>query len=159
MTKEEKMAQLLRYFMLGLCIFLFQSQVCLAAEESTPEQAKAMVKKAIAYYSANGREKTMAMVNDTNGMFNERDLYIVMYDLTGTVIAHGANKKLVGKNIIELRDVNGVLIMQEHLAAAKGKNDGWVNYKWPHPKKNELGNKSMYNEIVDDVMFACGIYR
>lgn len=130
-----------------------------AAENSSSDQAKAMVKKVIAYYKANGKDKTFEAVNDTAGPFNERDLYVVAYDLTGTVVAHGANKKLIGKNIIDLKDSDGVMIMKEQLLAAKGKNAGWVNYKWPHPLTKEMTQKSMYNEIVDDVMFASGVYK
>ncbi|WP_338844775.1 cache domain-containing protein [Massilia sp. W12] len=131
----------------------------MAQQNSTPEQAQAMVKKAIAFYQAHGREKTIAAVSDPAGPFNERDLYVVMYDLKGTVISHGANKKLIGKNIIDLKDADGVMIVKEQLAAGQGKNGGWVNYRWPHPVSKEMGKKSMYNEIVEDVMFACGIYR
>jgi len=138
---------------------LSQPALLLAAENSSTDQAKAMVKKAIAFYKANGKEKTFEAVNDTAGPFNERDLYVVAYDLTGTVVAHGANKKLIGKNIIDLKDSDGVMIMKEQLAAAKGKNAGWVNYKWPHPLTKEMTAKSMYNEIVDDVMFASGVYK
>ncbi|MFZ6874618.1 cache domain-containing protein [Undibacterium sp. Di27W] len=138
---------------------LSQPALLLAAENSSTDQAKAMVKKAIAYYKTNGKEKTLEAVNDAAGPFNERDLYVVAYDLTGTVVAHGANKKLIGKNIIDLKDSDGVMIMKEQLAAAKGKNAGWVNYKWPHPLTKEMTQKSMYNEIVDDVMFACGVYK
>ncbi|MCH8618701.1 cache domain-containing protein [Undibacterium sp. TS12] len=130
-----------------------------ATENSTPEQAQAMVKKAIAYYKTNGKEKALAAVNDTAGPFNERDLYVVAYDLNGSVLAHGANKKLVGKNIIDMQDVDGVMVMKEQLLAGKGKNGGWVNYKWPHPITKNLTPKSMYNEVVDDIMFACGVYK
>ncbi|MFZ6744566.1 cache domain-containing protein [Undibacterium sp. JH2W] len=150
-----------KFFSLILFAFFSLSQpaLLLAAENSSTDQAKAMVKKAIAYYKINGKEKTFEAANDAAGPFNERDLYVVAYDLTGTVVAHGANKKLIGKNIIDLKDSDGVMIMKEQLAAAKGKNAGWVNYKWPHPLTKEMTQKSMYNEIVDDVMFACGVYK
>lgn len=152
------MKRLFSLILFSVLSFALQGAVH-AAENSTTEQAQAMVKKAIAYYKANGKEKTFAAVNDPAGPFNERDLYVVVYDLTGTVVAHGANKKLIGKNIIDLKDTDGVMIMKEQLAAGKGKNGGWVNYKWPHPLTKEMTQKSMYNEIVDDVMFACGVYK
>ncbi len=145
--------QLLLAALLCLCLPSF------GADNSSAGQAQAMVKKAVQFYKTNGREQAVAAVNDPQGPFVERDLYVVMYDLSGTVIAHGANRKLVGKNIIDLKDADGVKIMQEQLAAGRGKNGGWVDYRWPHPVTKEMAKKSMYNEIVDDVMFACGIYH
>lgn len=144
---------------LVIMVLGWQAAAVAQTQNSSREQAQAMVKKAIGFYKANGKEKVIAEVNNTNGQFTERDLYVVMYDLTGTVIAHGANVRLVGKNIIDLKDVDGVMIMKEQLAAGKGKNSGWVNYKWPHPVTKELTPKAMYNEIVDDVMFASGVYK
>ena len=150
----KKMFSLIFFAMLAYSLASFA-----ATENSTPEQAQAMVKKAIAYYKVNGKEKTFTAVNDTAGPFNEKDLYVVMYDLNGVVLAHGANKKLVGKNIMDMQDVDGVMVMKEQLLAGKGKNGGWVNYKWPHPITKNLTAKSMYNEVIDDVMFACGVYK
>jgi cytochrome c len=69
-----------------------------AADQGTPAEAEAMTKRAVAYLKANGPEK--AANEFTNGTaFKDRDLYVSYYDLTGKVLGHGANPKLVGKDL------------------------------------------------------------
>ena len=74
-----------------------------AADQGTAAEAEAMVKKAVAYIKANGPEK--AYDEFTNGkFFKDRDLYVVVYDLNGKNLAQGAHPKLVGKDLIGLKD-------------------------------------------------------
>ncbi|KQX01999.1 histidine kinase [Massilia sp. Root418] len=131
------------------------------AERGTADEAVALVKKAIAYYKANGREKLAAEINNRTPQFREKDLYLFMSPYGGgAVIAHGANAKLVGKSLGDLRDVDGVNFVQKfrELAASK-EGKGWVDYKWPNSKTGALESKSTYVERVDDLYIACGIYK
>jgi cytochrome c len=72
------------------------SGIALASERATPDEAVAMVKKAVAYYkSAKDKEQALAEFSNPQGAFKDRDLYVMAYDKTGTNLAHGANAKLV----------------------------------------------------------------
>lgn len=74
-----------------------------AADRGTAAEAEAMVKKAVAYIKEKGPEK--AYDEFTNGkQFKDRDLYVIVYDLNGKNLAQGANPKLVGKDLIGLKD-------------------------------------------------------
>jgi len=79
-----------------------------AEGNATAEQAQAMVKKGVSFIKANGKEKGYAEVTNKAGAFIDRDLYLVVYGLDGTVRAHGANDKMVGKNLIELKDAEPI---------------------------------------------------
>jgi signal transduction histidine kinase len=59
-----------------------------------------------------------------------------------------------------MRDGDGVFFVKKisEVAASKA-GKGWVDYKWPNPITKELEQKSTYVERVDDVYFACGIYK
>ena len=46
------------------------------------------------------------------GKFTDRDLYLVVYGLDGVVHAHGANEKMIGKNLIDLKDVDGTVLAE-----------------------------------------------
>ena len=131
----------------------------MAADHGTAEQAVAMVHKAIDYIKTNGREKAFAEFNNPNGQFRDRDLYVVAFDLKGTNLAHGANAKLIGKDLIQLRDANGVFLIKEFLEVAKSKGSGWVNYQWPNPVTSVIEAKSTYVEKADDLIIGCGIYK
>ncbi|HEX8612289.1 MAG TPA: cache domain-containing protein [Telluria sp.] len=131
-----------------------------AAERGTSEEAVALVKKAITYYKANGIDKTAAEINGKTGMFATKDLYLFIAPVTpGPVMAHGANAKLVGKDLGDLRDVDGVYFTRRFREVATKDGKGWVEYKWPNSKSGALEAKSTYVERVDDVYIACGVYK
>ena len=131
-----------------------------AADRATPDEAIAMVKKAIAYYKVNGKEKTAAEINNKTGMFEDKDLYLFMSPVeSGPVIAHGANAKLVGKSLGDLRDVDGVYFTRRFREIAAKDGKAWVDYKWPNAKTGALESKSTYIEKVDDIYFAAGVYK
>ena len=86
------------------------------------DEAVAMVKKGVAFMKANGKDKGHAEISSKTSQFKKDDLYLVVYGLDGTVHAHGANEKMIGKNLIELKDVDGKAFVKERveLAQAKG---------------------------------------
>lgn len=130
-----------------------------AASNGTPAEAEAMVKRAVAYIKANGTDK--AYDEFTNGKsFKDRDLYIIVYDLNGKNLAQGANPKLVGKNLIALKDPDGKPLIKMFVDLAKEKGKGWVdNYKFLNPVTQKIENKSMYLERDGDTLVGCGVYK
>lgn len=130
-----------------------------AGDRGTAEEAVAMVRSATAYLTANGREKSYAEISNPNGRFKDRDLYVVVYDLNGKNIAHGANPRMVGKDLIELRDADGKAFMKERIEIIKTKGKGWQDYKFVNPVNKQIEQKSMYIEKFEDVIVGCGIYK
>ncbi|MYM21896.1 histidine kinase [Duganella sp. FT135W] len=131
-----------------------------AADKGTPDEAVAMVKKAVAMVKSAGKEKTFAAIADpANTTFHDRDLYIYVYDLNGVALAHGNNPKMVGKPLIGLKDNEGKLLIKEMVDIAKSKGSGWVDFKWPNPVTKAVESKSGYVERVDDFLIGSGIYK
>ncbi|RZI44625.1 histidine kinase [Herbaspirillum sp. HC18] len=152
------MKKLLCAILFGLTTLAF-IPASFAADKGTADEATALAKKAIAFIKANGKEKAYAEFTNPNGQFKDRDLYIFVVDFNGKTLAHGANPKLVDKNMIELKDADGKLFVKEFIDVAKAKGKGWVDYKWPNPVTKAIEAKSSYVEKVDDVLIACGIYK
>ncbi|MFG6487777.1 cache domain-containing protein [Roseateles sp. BYS78W] len=130
-----------------------------AGDRGTAAEAEAMVKRAVAYIKEKGPEK--AYDEFTNGkQFKDRDLYVIVYDLEGKNLAQGANPKLVGKNLIGLKDPDGKPLIKMFVDLAKTKGKGWVEgYKFLNPLTQKIENKSMYLERVGDTLVGCGIYK
>jgi signal transduction histidine kinase len=146
--------------LLTACFFLTSPGAVLAAEKpGTANEAVAMVKKAIAYIKANGRDKAFAEFSNQKGQFVDRDLYVTVYDLNGTCLAHGFNNKMVGKNMIDLKDPDGKPFVKERNELAKTKSQFWVDYKYINPTTKQIQGKSMYTEKVGDILVCCGIYK
>ena len=132
----------------------------LAAERGSGDEAVAMVKKAIAYMKEHGKEKAFAEFgNPGNATFHDRDLYIFVYDMNGNNVAHGNNPKMVGKNLLEMKDHDGKFIIKGFIDVANTKGKGWVDYKWPNPVTKAVEQKSGYIEKVDNLIVGSGIYK
>lgn len=131
-----------------------------AAEFGTRDEAVAMVKRVQKMFAEAGAEATFKAVDDkSNPAFHDRDLYPFIYDFAGVSVAHGARPALVGKNLISLKDQNGVYLIQEMISLAKGPGSGWVDYKWPNPITNKIEDKSSYVEKMGDYFVGVGVYR
>jgi signal transduction histidine kinase len=140
---------------------LLLSQPLWAADGgATKEQAVAMVKKGVAHVKANGKDKAYADFTDKgNAAWREQDLYLVVYGLDGTVHAHGANAKMVGKNLIELKDIDGKPFVKERVDMAKTQSSFWQDYKFTNPENKKIEPKQMYCEKLDDTVVCGGVYK
>jgi cytochrome c len=130
-----------------------------ASDQGTADEAAAMVKKAVAFAKANGKEKLLAEVVNNKGQFVDRDLYISVWNSKAVVLAHGANPKLIGKDIIDLKDADGKSFMKEIVNKAASAGSGWVDYKWVNPVSKEIQAKSAYFEKMDDMIISTGYYK
>jgi signal transduction histidine kinase len=129
-----------------------------ADEFATKPEAEAMVHKAMKYWKANGNEKTYAEIGKKDGQFTDRDLYVVIYGLDGTVRAHGANPKMIGKNLMEIRDIDGKFFIKERVEMAKKKKPFWQDYKFTNPTSGKIEPKTMYCMPEDDMVMCGGVY-
>jgi signal transduction histidine kinase len=130
-----------------------------AQNKATAAEATAMVKKGVAFIKANGKEKGYAEISNKAGQFIKDDLYLVVYGLDGMVYAHGANEKMIGKNLIGLKDVDGKEFVKDRVELAKSKGTFWQDYKFTNPTSKKIEPKSMYCEKLDDVAVCGGIYK
>jgi signal transduction histidine kinase len=126
---------------------------------ATAAEATAMVKKGVGFIKSAGKDKGYAEISTKGGQFNDRDLYLVVYALDGTVRAHGANEKMIGKNLIDLKDVDGKAFVKERVELAASKGTFWQDYKFTNPVTKKIEPKSMYCEKLDDAVVCGGIYK
>ena len=130
-----------------------------AAVEATKEDAVAMVKKGIAFIKAQGLEKGYAEVSNKKGQFIDRDLYLVVYGLDGKCLAHGANPKQIGRDLIDLTDIDGKYFVKERVAMVKAKPAGaWQEYKFTNPVSKKIEPKVMYCEKLGETAVCGGVY-
>ena len=132
-----------------------------AASEArvTPQEAEAMVKKGVAHIKANPRDRAMKDLSDPKGAFVDRELYLTVYKMDGVALAHGANAKFIGKNMIELRAANGKEHIRERLELVKTKSAFWQDFTFLNPLNKKIEPKQMYCEKADDLVVCGGIYK
>lgn len=147
-----------RFIALLLSVFCFLAWPAMADERGTAKEALAMVQKTIVAMKKNGIEATIAEINKRDGQYKDRDLYVVVYSIEGKNLAH-INPRMVGKDMIELKDGDGKYFIKERVEMAKTKGSGWQDYKFVNPESKQIEPKSMYIEKYENVIVACGIYK
>lgn len=150
------MKTLLKFF-----FFLFIGQIFAAQASNfgSADEAVAMVKRATALLDKKGKDDAFKQINDPSGSYVDRDLYIAVIDEKGIMVAHGANPRIIGKSVLELKDADGKQFIKTLLETAQKKGSGWVEYKWPNPVTKAIESKSTYVEKFGDLTVACGIYK
>jgi cytochrome c len=129
------------------------------AEFATKDEAQAMVKKAVAFITEQGAEKAYLVFTGKDPKFVDRDLYVVVYGLDGKVLAHGANGKLVGKEMLDAQDVDGKFYVKERVELAGKQPNFWQDYKFVNPTSKKVEPKQMYCERLDQTAVCAGVYR
>jgi len=125
----------------------------------TKADVQDFVEAAAQFARVNGKDAALKTFTEAGGPFHQGELYIYAYDFSGTVIAHGGDKTLVGKNLIKMKDPNGVMVIKELVKTAK-KGNGWVQYTWANPANgNKQEAKLGYVVKIDDTWFlGSGMY-
>lgn len=130
-----------------------------AEERASANEAVAMVHKVVAKIKADGKDRVIAEINDFSPEFKDRDLYVTIMDMTGMELAHGANKRMQGVNLFDLKDQAGKFFIRERLEIAKAKGKGWQDYDFVNPATKTVEPKSMYFEKYEDMVVSAGIYK
>ncbi|MEI7671182.1 MAG: cache domain-containing protein [Syntrophales bacterium] len=144
---------------LGVIMSFLVCGLAPAAEKATSAEAEAFVKRAVAFFQENGKEKAFAEFSKPGGKFNDRELYIYVYDMSGKCLAHGLNQKMIGKDLIDIKDPDGKEFNRELIETAKTKGKGWVTFKFTNPLTKKIQDKLGYVEKAQDVVIGSGIYK
>jgi cytochrome c len=154
-----KKCGLMKIAMVGILTGLLIAGIAYAQGKGTASEAKALLSRAVAYYKANGKDKAFAAFNNTKGKFVRSDLYLYVINLKGDVLSHGADAKLIGEHLIDLKDAVGKKFIKAIIDNAKVKNKGAMDYKWTNPQTSKIEQKSTFFEKVGDVIIICGYYK
>jgi len=129
-----------------------------AVNRGTDAQAEALVKRAIAYYQKNGREKSMDEFSKSPGAFVDRDLYVTVLTMQADSLAH-INPKMRGKNTMDYRDPDGKYAIRERTQMAARDGKGWQEFKFFNPMTKKIEIKHTYFEKYDNLIFSAGAFR
>ena len=145
---------------LALLVMVGLATMSRAAEKrGSAKEAEQLVKQGMEMFKAKGRDAGVSEINREGSRFVDRDLYLVVIDTEGNTLAHGSNKKLIGKNMLELRDPDGKFFIKEFIELAKSKETGWVDYKITDPITKNIERKSSYVAKYENLIVGCGIYK
>ncbi len=125
----------------------------------TVDEAYETVQRVLESLRVNGREQTFAEVSKPNGIYTDRDLYVVVYDMHGRNVAHGAFPAMIGKDLIDAKDGGGKFYVRERIDIINRNGKGWQDYTFTNPVTKQMEPKAMYLEKFEDVIIGCGAYK
>jgi cytochrome c len=129
-----------------------------AGEFATPKEAEAMVATAVKALAAN-QAATLKEITGKDKKWVNRDLYPLVYDMSGKCLAHGQNEKQVGKDLIGIADADGKEFIKERVELAKSKGKFWQDYKFTDPVSKKVLPKSAYCEKTGELIVCAGVYK
>jgi cytochrome c len=128
-------------------------------EFGSQKEAQALVAKGLAHIKKVGPQKAYEEISAKAPGWVDRDLYLTVYDLEGKCLAHGSNPKMVGKDLIDLRDADGKIFIKERMDLARSKGSFWQDYKWTDPVTRKVMAKTTYCERHQDTVLCVGVYK
>ena len=143
---------------------LFLTNFAFAVDQER-EVAKRLVKEAIAYSKAHGSSKTIDAINGER-KFMEGSIYVTIFDMKATCLAHPTKPDRIGVNFINEKDADGVAMMQDRVRIAekivKGPlkdEERWQYYKFQNPLTKKLEPKAVYLDVYEGLIYAAGAYH
>ncbi len=125
----------------------------------TPEEARDMVVRAIAYYGEAGAEAALEKFNtDPAPEFLERDLYVFVFGPEGTIVAHAVDPSLLGRHFTSFVDIDGKRFGKEMRDTVTAVGT-WVDYKWMNPATGQIAQKSSWLMLHDGYVFGVGVHK
>jgi signal transduction histidine kinase len=127
-----------------------------AAEPPEPTEAElraaavSLTGRAVAHFRAVGRQRALAEFSDRSGAFVAGEAYVFCHAADGTVIAHGGNPALVGRNMMNARDPDGRRPTENLNRIALTEGAGWFEFRWPNPVTKRIQDRVAYILKVDD---------
>ena len=157
----------MKIFAKMFCKLAYIFCICLACGQARAEQkftrdeVKEFVLAARNYALEHSKENTLnEFKNPDNQQFRNGPLYIFAFDYSNICLAH-IRSAMIGADMSELQDQNGVYIVRELTANAKNNPEGgWVEYVWQNPATKEIEKKYSFSIAVDDTWWlGAGLYE
>ncbi|MEH6404896.1 MAG: cache domain-containing protein [Sneathiella sp.] len=99
----------------------------------------ALMDKAVAHFEAVGQAAAFQGFSKDGGEYKFGEYYIVAQHLdTDEIVFHATNERLVGKNLMKVKDTDGKMIAAEMTKVVRTMGKCWVDFNWPHPLTKKL---------------------
>ena len=131
-----------------------------AGSAVTADEAKHFAERAASHVKDVGKDKAFADFSRADGGYVDGELYIFCQAEDGTVVAHGGNPAIVGKNMLAVKDPDGKAPNAEMNRIGLTQGAGWYDFRWPNPATKQIQQKSAYVIKIDQhTICGSGYYK
>lgn len=102
-----------------------------------------VVNRAAALIADSGKE-AFAQLRDKTGPFVFMNTYVFVQNTKGIELVNAAQPSLEGKNLIDLKDLQGKAVIKDQIAAAMSEGSAWLECYWYKPGDNTPMLKQTY---------------
>jgi len=132
-----------------------------SSQKPTPQLIVDKVEKACALLKSEG-SKAFPKFSGKDSEFIFGGTYIWVHDMDGKMLMHPIKCKMVGQQLLNLKDANGKLFFVEMNDLCEKKGQGWVDYLWPKPGEKAQSLKVSFVKLAEcdggKVVVGCGAY-
>ena len=142
------------------CLLLSLSSLAAMADSAKDQQVTELSQKAIKLIKGQGIESACKQFADPSAGFIRGELFVYVHDIHAKMICHAVNPRLNGKDMIDLKDVDGKYFNREMLKiATAGEGHGWINYQFVNPVSKKIQPKTSYIERIDGYIVGVGYFK
>lgn len=129
-----------------------------SVQATTNADIEDIVNQAIAHYQEKGKDQAIADFNQGLDPFAHPKHYLIMLTLEGKILVHGVSA-MVGKDVIDVRDMKQLPITRTMINSATTNRDGaWMTYHWVSATDKKLKEKHAFVKLHDDLVFVVGYF-
>ncbi|HEX9812207.1 MAG TPA: methyl-accepting chemotaxis protein [Burkholderiales bacterium] len=125
------------------------------------ERAVKLVRKAVERVRRVGPERACTEFNDPDSEYSDGEYYVFAIGVDGTWRAYSPYPSTVGQNGFgdgfAARDADGKDFARAFVEIARAKGRGWHDFRRRNPRSGAVEPRSVYVELVDDMVIGCGI--
>lgn len=143
----------------ALCaaVCLLTAGWAVAGEKGTPQEAMALLDKAVKAIETDGEAKALAAFNDPKGGYQNGDLYVFCSGPDKKTTAN-IDPSMIGVDQSAIKDVDGKAVGME-IQAAAAKGGGTVEYKWKNPASGKIETKVSFVKKAGNQVCGVGAYK
>jgi hypothetical protein len=136
-------------------LIAFPDATVAQTEFATPEEAKALLEKAVAALK-DDEAKALDMFASGEGGFKVKDLYVWCANAAdGILTVHPTNK---GKDLADIKGKHGAPFGETIMQTATEGEIKETTYWWPRPDSDEALEKTTYYTKIGDQICGVGYY-
>jgi cytochrome c len=127
-------------------------------DRGTPDEAKAMLEKAVEHYNSAGQDAALADFTAKKAPFYDRDLYVACVGPGDIIVANGGFPNLVGSSTNSWKDADGHPLGKATRDALSRGEDS-IKYRWYNPTTGKIEPKIFFIKKVGNDICGVGAYN
>ncbi len=138
-------------------IYFFIAELLLSLNlfANAKEDVKLLVEETVKYCQNVSKDECFKTINSDK--FSKGSFFIFAFDYKAIGVANARIPKLIGKNLWNLKNPDGMYIFREQVKTAQKPDGGWLKYKWKKPDGTSIMKLSFIKDVDGSFYVGSGL--